>query len=645
MKTLCNVCSLALLLAISPPARAAHASYADSGGTVTQTDTTLTITGVTVASPPGSLSIQCPLAWMLPQYGFSSEWSCTGGTFALRSTDGATSVVGTVTGGVFLMADKVVNRVHTYTYTLYTDLSASQRLGGHTIAVAGALTQSLAPLHTQLTSTTGTIQSGQVDTDQQFEPLTIADTGNSRIVQASDILGSNWKSLGSPGSGVGQFSSPWGLALDATGRIHVADTGNCRIARMDDLRGTNWVTFGTCGSGIGQFQGPQGLWVDAAGHIFVADTGNDRIVRMDDMAGTNFTSFGTRGSGTGQFNGPAAVTTDAAGHLYVADTQNARVVEFADMQGTDWATWQFPLGYLTPDGVAVDAAGRIYTTDSLQSQLLRADDIHGTNEVSLNVNVYPSGVASPSGIFVDADGAIYVADTRNDRIDRLFDMTYTDEMVLGTAGTGVGHLGQPHAAVATRPTGPVAATAVTPPRLDFPTELEGVASPTQATVLSNIGTVPIGVQSVTSSLADFPMTNDCPPTLVAGASCTATVDFLPLVGGLRQGTVAFTLQRGGNPRVPTTGRGALVTLAPPELIMYFGASGTVTVSNPLSTPTSVAKVRVFGPFHQSNHCGALPPGASCQITVSWIYTGMPVTGTLEVVDGAGTPQYVSLTGE
>ena len=229
---------------------------------------------------------------------------------------------------------------------------------GKSVAVAGAVMETLTTMTAPLTSATGTIQTGLIDLSQQYEPVYIADTGNNRIVQTADILGSNWTSIGKLGSGTNQFSAPWGVALDAAGKIYVSDSGNCRIVRMDNMTGTNWTSYGTCGAGAGQFSNPEGLWVDSGGKIYVADTGNNRIVRMDDITGTNFTSLGTLGNGAGQFSSPAAVTTDAAGNIYVADNANARVVEFSDMLGTNWAVWQFPLNYLTPDGVAVDSAGR-----------------------------------------------------------------------------------------------------------------------------------------------------------------------------------------------------------------------------------------------------------------------------------------------
>jgi streptogramin lyase len=633
-----------LLLASAASLSATQYSYSNNSGTVSQTATTLTISGSTVINPPGTVSMTCNLTEILPTFGYSSEWTCNGGSFSAQSTDGTTSITGSFSTGLFTLQVGEVNRVYYYTYALYANFSASQTTNGKSIAVAGAVMETLATLNAPLG--TGTIQTGLIDLNQQYEPVYIADTGNNRIVQTADILGSNWTSLGKLGSGTKQFSAPWGVALDAAGKIYVSDSGNCRIVRMNNISGASWTSYGTCGAGTGQFSNPEGIWVDSSGKIYVADTGNNRIVRMDDIIGTNFVSLGTLGNGVGQFSSPAAVTTDTAGNIYVADNANARVVQFSDMLGTNWAVWQFPVNYLTPDGVAVDSAGKIYTTDSLQNEVIRADNITGANEVSVNVNylLYINGVESPSGIFVDPDGGIYVADTRNNRVDRLFDMSYNDQIVLGTAGTGVGNLSLPHAVVAQHESKSVAVSAVTPPSLTFLTELVGTASPTETTMLSNIGLAPFTVASVTSTLADFPISNNCPSTLAAGESCSATVTFQPAVGGLRKGLVKFGLKGAASKSTSVTGSGALVTLSTDLLVMFACAPGTVTVTNPLSSSTSIKSVKVTSNFTESNNCGTLASGASCTVTVNWC-SSTPITGTLTVTDASGTPQYVSLTGE
>jgi DNA-binding beta-propeller fold protein YncE len=73
-----------------------------------------------------------------------------------------------------------------------------------------------------------------------------------------DMTGANWTTLGGPsgGSGTGQFTTPAGIALDTNGRISVADSGNNRIVRMDNISGSGWAAFGSLGSGVDQFNSP-----------------------------------------------------------------------------------------------------------------------------------------------------------------------------------------------------------------------------------------------------------------------------------------------------------------------------------------------------------------------------------------------------
>jgi len=206
-------------------------------------------------------------------------------------------------------------------------------------------------------------------------------------------------------------------------------------------------------------------------------------------------------------------------------------------------------------------------------------------------------------------------------------------------------LSSPHAVVTQPESKAIAVSAVSPASLAFPTQLVGTASPSQTTLLSNLGLAPLTVTSVASTLADFPTTNTCPTTLAAGQSCVATVTFQPTTGGLRKGSVKFTLKGAASKSTALSGSGALITLSPATLIMYDGAGGTVTVTNPLTTSTSVKSIKIVGQFKQTNNCTTLIPGASCTINVTWSYTGLVITGVLEVTDGSGTVQYVLMTGE
>jgi iron(III) transport system ATP-binding protein len=55
--------------------------------------------------------------------------------------------------------------------------------------------------------------------------------GGNRVTRLN-LHGQTLETYGSTGHGVGQFSTPWGLAVDSDGRIVVADTGNRRLVEL-----------------------------------------------------------------------------------------------------------------------------------------------------------------------------------------------------------------------------------------------------------------------------------------------------------------------------------------------------------------------------------------------------------------------------
>jgi hypothetical protein len=197
----------AVVLASAATLSATQFSYSNNAGTVSQT-TTLTITGATSSNPAGTLSMSCPLTYVSPQYPFTEEWSCSGGTLSAQSSDGTTTVTGAFTSGLFKLQETKYRGVTYYYYALSANFSGSQVINGKSTAVLGAVSETLARLDNYLNPLTGTIQTGLIDISQQYEPVYVADTGNNRIVQFSEMLGSNWISFGKLGSGVNQFSAP-----------------------------------------------------------------------------------------------------------------------------------------------------------------------------------------------------------------------------------------------------------------------------------------------------------------------------------------------------------------------------------------------------------------------------------------------------
>lgn len=131
--------------------------------------------------------------------------------------------------------------------------------------------------------------------------------------------------------GAAKFSSPYGMVVDAQGRLIVADYDNNRVRIVADGGAVTTLAGTAAGFADGvmanaKFDRPQGLTIDQSGTIYLTDTDNFRIRRI---AGANVETVAGTGTGgyldndvnlAAQFYGleGLAVSQDGA-KLYVAD--------------------------------------------------------------------------------------------------------------------------------------------------------------------------------------------------------------------------------------------------------------------------------------------------------------------------------------
>lgn len=105
----------------------------------------------------------------------------------------------------------------------------------------------------------------------------VADAINNRI----QIFRDDGEFAGFLGSGTTapQLHYPYDLVCGPAEDLFTIEYGGNRVTRLN-LRGDTLGTFGTTGHGIGEFSTPWGLAVDSSGRIVVADTGNRRLVEL-----------------------------------------------------------------------------------------------------------------------------------------------------------------------------------------------------------------------------------------------------------------------------------------------------------------------------------------------------------------------------
>ena len=224
----------------------------------------------------------------------------------------------------------------------------------------------------------------------------VAISGDNKVAKYNPINGSfqpdpsfgTAGKIGATGSGNGQFSGPYDVALSPNGsEIAVSDAGNNRIQKFDGSGAflTAWAVRGESAHGPAY---PAGVATDGSGHVYVgvpvtksiqkfdasggfltawgsgdrcdnpgavATDGSENVYVADhednltdecngplppppgvrrphiekfDASGTLLTAWGSEGSGDGQFIGPDAVATDGSGNVYVADVGNHRIQKF-----------------------------------------------------------------------------------------------------------------------------------------------------------------------------------------------------------------------------------------------------------------------------------------------------------------------------
>ena len=207
-------------------------------------------------------------------------------------------------------------------------------------------------------------------------------------------------------------------------------------------------------------------------------------------------------------------------------------------------------------------------------------------------------------------------------------------------------------------TGVAPAATLSPLSLSFAGVLVGSTSTASPITVTNTGTAPLTISSVTAT-GDFSQTNNCTAGAIAvGASCTITVTFTPTAVWSRGGSIVIIDNAYNNPQqvaflAGMGNSGAAASLS--TSAMGFGsrtigtssAVKTFTLTNTGTAALNINSILASGDYSQTNNCPAsLNPAASCTINVTFTpsFTGTR-TGYVTINDTAPSfLQTVNLSG-
>jgi DNA-binding beta-propeller fold protein YncE len=180
-------------------------------------------------------------------------------------------------------------------------------------------------------------------------------------------------------------------------------------------------SLGSVGTGGGQFEHPVGVAVAPNGHLWVVDQNNDRVEEFA-PGGEYLGQIGSEGTGPGQFLRPTAIAFGPGGRFWVVDANNLRLQQF-DEEGNFLRTLH-PGGERTladPEGVTVDSAGNVWVADTGHG---RIEEFGEAGEFLGVVGSLGGGAEdklyTPTGLAIDPEGKLWVADRYNERV-KVFD--------------------------------------------------------------------------------------------------------------------------------------------------------------------------------------------------------------------------------
>lgn len=206
-----------------------------------------------------------------------------------------------------------------------------------------------------------------------------------------------------------------------------------------------------------------------------------------------------------------------------------------------------------------------------------------------------------------------------------------------------------------------------PARLDLGSGVIGEATAAGLVTLSNTGTAELAIESITTSLAAFAPTSDCPASLAPSAECGVAVRFTATVEGLASAELVVTSNAASSPDSAALSATGVAPEAPqmawsdgaerayaPTAVGAVAEPQSLTLANTGNVDATIGQIALSGPaaadfsIDSTTTCpsaGVLEAGTQCQIDIAF---GPSAAGersaTLTVSSNASGLPSASLTG-
>ena len=225
--------------------------------------------------------------------------------------------------------------------------------------------------------------------------------------------GEKLRSLGSKGSGQGEFNGPFNVAVDDDGNILVADSLNHRIQKFS-ADGKFITAVGSRGNNTLQFDLPTGIAIHPVNKtIYVSERNNNRVQILNpDLTSHSIFNITSKG----QPVKPRSIAFDRSTcNVYVIEERSNSLIQVLTESGNH-LQWLGENKLNHPREITIDSNNTIYVCDTNNHQICILDCNGKLLQSFGTEGGQPGQFSYPRGLAVDQNGLIYVGDSSNNRI-------------------------------------------------------------------------------------------------------------------------------------------------------------------------------------------------------------------------------------